>query len=364
MSYFERDGDMYDYILESGDAIRHILENSKDILEEAVSYYIRNDHDIEQIYMIGSGTSYHASYAARRMMEDILGIKVFSCYPLYFADQEKIFNNKTLVIGSSHAGLSSSTISGLDHAKALGLKTIASTAVHGSEITHHGDATIYCEVGPENAGPKTKGYLGAIATHVLFALEIADRKGILTGSKKTEYIERLLKSADNISKLAKSTSAWYEDVKEELIKSRRIVIVGYDNNVATYMEGSLKILEAVRYSVTGYELEEFMHGIYHSIYDDTFMFYIAPQGKYHDRILRLKQYFEERTTHNFIFTSDTTLSDGKNFICDFTDDPDFSCLEYIVPLQVIARKLSADLGIDCNRGSDPEFHRKMGSYRL
>ena len=33
-------------------------------------------------------------------------------------------------------------------------------------------------------------------------------------------------------------------------------------------------------------------------------------------------------------------------------------MEYVVPLQVIARKLSLDLGIDCNISSDPNFHKK------
>ena len=37
-------------------------------------------------------------------------------------------------------------------------------------------------------------------------------------------------------------------------------------------------------------------------------------------------------------------------------------LQYIVPMQVLARKLSLDLGIDCNIPSDPQFHFKMNSY--
>ncbi|MDR2054173.1 MAG: hypothetical protein LBP80_12230 [Treponema sp.] len=57
-----------------------------------------------------------------------------------------------------------------------------------------------------------------------------------------------------------------------------------------------------------------------------------------------------------------TRRNSKNFIAPFVDDEDFSFLEYIVPLQVTARRLSADLGINCNISSDPDFHRKMGSY--
>ena len=59
------------------------------------------------------------------------------------------------------------------------------------------------------------------------------------------------------------------------------------------MEGTLKICEAVRYSVQGFELEEFMHGIYHCIDEDTYMLYVCSKGQYYDRILRLKRYFEE-----------------------------------------------------------------------
>lgn len=37
-------------------------------------------------------------------------------------------------------------------------------------------------------------------------------------------------------------------------------------------------------------------------------------------------------------------------------------MEYVVPLQVFARSCSADLGIDANIPSDPDFHKKMQSY--
>jgi glucosamine 6-phosphate synthetase-like amidotransferase/phosphosugar isomerase protein len=362
MSGITYSGDMYNYILEAKGSVRHIIENRGTILKDALAFFMNND--IEQIYLIGSGTSYHASLAARRLMEKVLGIKVLVSYPVPFKDNEIVFNKRTLVIGSSHSGQSSSTIAGLDKAREQGLKTIASTAIHGSEIINHGDVPLYCEVGDENAGPKTKGYFGAIVTYALFALEAAERLGRIAKGEKENYITRIQTTADNIPKIAKQADEWYARNSTELKQARRIIIVGYETNIPTFMEGVLKILEAVRYGVTGYELEEFMHGIYHSIYEDCFMFYIAPKGQYHERILRLEKYFEERTTHNFIFTGNKSLDNGKNFIGAFIDDPDFSCLEYIVPLQVIARRLSADLGINCNIPSDPEFHRKMGSYRF
>lgn len=65
----------------------------------------------EQIYVIGSGTSYHAALAAKNLMEKVLQMKVFASYPIVFKD-ERIFNKNTLVMGLSHAGMSAQQLRG------------------------------------------------------------------------------------------------------------------------------------------------------------------------------------------------------------------------------------------------------------
>ena len=122
-------------------------------------------------------------------------------------------------------------------------------------------------------------------------------------------------------------------------------------------------MEAVRYSVTGYELEEFMHGIYHAIDQDTYIIYLGSKGKHFERMVRMMKYFaEERGAHNYMITSNPDIEEGKNFVYPFVNSEYFASMEYVVPMQVLARKLSLDLGIDCNIPSDPQFHKKMGSY--
>ena len=132
------------------------------------------------------------------------------------------------------------------------------------------------------------------------------------------------------------------------------------------MEGALKVLEGVRCSVTGYELEEFMHGIYHSIWENDYIIYLGKPGQYYDRMKRMKLYFEtERTKHSFIVTSDEYYKDDKKaFVYPFVNDDYFSSMEYVVPLQVLTKVVSQHNGIDCNIPSDPEFHKKMGSYQF
>ena len=47
--------------------------------------------------------------------------------------------------------------------------------------------------------------------------------------------------------------------------------------------------------------------------------------------------------------------------CTFTDDLEFSILEYILPVQMLFVMTSQARKIDLNIPSDPDFHRYMGS---
>lgn len=353
--------DMYDYILESKDAVRNIVDQQETIFAEALTYL--KGKQIEQVYVLGSGTSYHAAMAAKRVVEDTLGVKIINMYPMEFVDNERVFNPKTLVVGISHAGRSSSTIKALDKARELGLLTICMTAERNRPIVDHADRTVYIEIGDEFAGPKTKGYIGSVATIAMLGIKLAVQQGKLGEAEKKALENRMLATSDQIPDIAAKAWDWYKANAEELKRCRRLIVLGYESCMSSMLEGTLKILEAVRYSVTGYELEEFMHGVYHSINEDTYMLYLGCPGKHYQRMAAMMRYFEtERRAHSYMITSDEAQANGSTFVYPFQNDHYFASMEYVVPLQVIARKLSLDLGIDCNLSSDPDFHKKMGSY--
>ena len=93
---------MYSYICETPEVLRNIICNRKEITEQFTAY--AKDKDIQQIYVLGSGTSYHAGLSAKNYLEELLGMKVFCMYPTQFERSEKVFNKHTLVIGMSQGG--------------------------------------------------------------------------------------------------------------------------------------------------------------------------------------------------------------------------------------------------------------------
>jgi len=354
---------MYHYICETPTVLTHIISERKRITKDFVEYYA--DKSIEQIYIIGSGTSYHASLSAKNYLEELLNIKVFCLYPTHFSRDEKIFNKNTLVIGVSQGGQSLSTVEGLDKAKNEGLMTTAVSENPTALIKDHADIFTRIEVGNEKCGAKTKGYAGTTVTLMMMLTELALRKGIVGDDKVDDYLDRMHNVITNMSNIIKESTDWYTRIKDELLPAKRIIVVGYDGIYADVLEGALKILETVRQGVTGYDIEEFFHGIYNSVEDDTYIFYLASKSDYKERTIKLIDILSQWTSHNFLIGSPDGIDQNDKYcLVSFTEDPLFSAWEYIIPLQVIACLAPQDLGINPDIPKDPQFHAKIGSKVL
>ncbi len=356
--------DIYKYILESAAAVEKMIKDSDRVMTDSLIYL--KDKEVKRIVVLGSGTSYHGVLGAKISMADSLRIPVESMYPIDFKDNEIIKQDGTLVIGVSQAGRSTSTIEALKKAKQFGYFTIAVTSEKDTPVADAADVWMELYVGEELSGPKTKGFIVTVAEMAYFAAKLAYVKVIRSLNYVAEVEERLINSSCKIPVIAEESKKFIENNIDELASAKRIVIVGYESNTAAMMEGALKVLEGVRCSVTGYELEEFMHGIYHSIWENDYIIYLGKPGQYYDRMKRMKLYFEtERTKHSFIITSDISFKDNKKaFVFPFCNDDYFSSMEYVIPLQVLTKVVSQYNGIDCNIPSDPEFHSKMGSYQF
>ncbi len=352
---------MYEYIGETPEILKQIILNRKEITFDFVEKY--KNVAIEQIYVIGSGTSYHSGLAAKAFLEEVLNMKVFIQYPIIFKNQEKIFNKNTLVIGISQGGQSFSTVHGLDYAKEMGLYTAAVSANKQARVFKHSDVPVDLAVGEESCGAKTKGYSGTICTLMILALELALAKEIIILDKYEEYLARMHKVINHLPNIMKHATEWYHRICAEFLPTKRVIVIGHDANYANALEGALKILETVRQAVSGYELEEFIHGIYNSINPDSHIFYIGSEGQYKERALLLKETMKAMTPHHYFIGSPVSsyTPSEKDLITDFVDDPFFSVWEYIQPLQIVAALAPIELGINPDIPADPKFHQKMGS---
>lgn len=356
---------MYDYIRETPAVLNHIIDERARICAEFVEKF--KDADIETVYIIGSGTSYHAGVSAKLYLEELTGWKIIPMYPTRFARDEKVFDKKSLVIGISQGGQSLSTVEGLDAATERGLLTAAVSENPTALVFEHAQTKTLLEVlGNELCGAKTKGYAGSIATLMVMLTELAQAKGIVEQEVVDGYVARMKKVAANLPAVTDASVAWFRRISKDLFDAKRIIVVGYDGMYGDVLEGALKTLETVRVGVTGYDIEEFFHGIYNSISEDSYLFYLASEGDYKPRTLKLIEILSEWTSHNYLISSPEGVDNPTDFDCivQFCEDPLFSCWEYIIPMQVVSCFAAAEHGVDPSIPKDPLFHARIGSKKL
>lgn len=350
-------GDMHDYIYESQAVVERLIKQRKEIARPFVE--LMQSRSVHSLTITGAGTSCYSAASVRHFMEKVLHIHTYVNYPMLLKDGTVCFDEHSMIIGISSTGVSSSTIHVLDTYKAQGVLTMALTNDMASPIVSHVDGVIFLDHGIEDVSPKSKSYVAEMATLMLCALEYAHEIGRIDDAYYEERIAAMQKTAGNLHAIAAAADAWYDCNSEELRQAKRMLVLGYCDNWGNIQEGALKVLECGRFQCTPYELEEFMHGIYHSIHADTYIVYLLSPGGYAQRGCQLKAYLAEYTTHQFTIGKEQV--DAKSLRAAFIDDEDFYNLEYIIPLHILAYRIAKDKGIDPNRPSDPLFHQKLNS---
>lgn len=353
---------MMQYIRQIQEVLQGLLDHRKVNTEAFVRLF--KERKFRRVLITGSGTSYHCGESARPFMEEVLGIPVSAEYPRVVENSLINIGDETVAFTISQSGESKSTIDAINYLKDKGVCIVSlSENAKGHTMASLADLSLSLGCGEELAGPKTKGYEASIFSLMLLAMEAAYETDRICEKVYTDYVARMQKTIDNIPNVISASEEWYERNAEELMEAKRLIVIGYGSNYGDVLEGRLKLSEAIRFGVEGYELEEFMHGIYHSINEDVQLFYLSPEGKYKQRSFRLKNFLNDYSHHeyaigNFAGMEGVTSKDLNTY---FVDDPFFCCLEYIIPLQVLSYRMSKDKGINANIPKIPNFHHLMGS---
>ncbi len=170
---------------------------------------------------------------------------------------------------------------------------------------------------------------------MLLGLQIAREKGIISSEKYNEEINKILDAINRFEAVYKLSKQWIERNKEKLVNSKEIRIIGHSDIYGDTLEAALKLLETMRIPVTGYEFEEFIHGIYNAINSDSTIF-ILDTGK-EPRVTKMIDVLSGWTENVFAIGRDVTEND-KNLKIDITDNPYYQTFNFIVPIQLICGK--------------------------
>src|SRR5206468_7879414 len=142
--------------------------------------------DVDKVFVVACGTSYHAGLVAKYAIEHWTRLPVEVELASEFRYRDPVLDSHTLVVAISQSGETADTLEAVRHAKEQKAKVLAICNTNGSQIPRECDAVLYTRAGPEIGVASTKTFLAQIAANYLVGLALAQARG----TKYPDEVER------------------------------------------------------------------------------------------------------------------------------------------------------------------------------
>src|SRR5574344_1177586 len=171
--------------------------------------------EISKIVLVASGSSYHCARFAAEIFGEIANIEARVIYSSEFLLKKVVpHDENVLYIFITQSGETTDTLSALNKAKQLGIKTMCVTNRENSTAWNSADFRINCQAGEEKSIASTKALTAQMLCLYLLAIEFAqqkelDTKGRLENLKKLpQIVKDTLAMDDKIKSFARFLSKY------------------------------------------------------------------------------------------------------------------------------------------------------------
>jgi glucosamine--fructose-6-phosphate aminotransferase (isomerizing) len=212
-----------------------------------------------KINIIACGTSWHAGQAGKFMIETLARIPVEVDYASEWRYRDPIVSPDTMTLVISQSGETADTIAAQREAKMRGSKTLAICNVVGSMITREAAGTIYTHAGPEIGVASTKAFTGQLTALYLFALYLAQVRGVMTSEQSVAAVQALTHIPAKLELLL-TRDRHVEELAKQYQRAQDFLFLGRGIHYPIALEGALKLKEISYIHAEGYPAGEMKHG--------------------------------------------------------------------------------------------------------
>jgi glucosamine--fructose-6-phosphate aminotransferase (isomerizing) len=319
------------------DTLTDFLSSSRPVVELAGV----EGSNLENIIIIGCGTSYHAGLIGKYIIESLLDVPV----RVELADEfnysgQSSPGSQAIVITQS--GETRDALKAIQRLKGRGSRVIAVTNVVGSTVTRVADRVIYMRAGPEISVAASKTFIAELISLYWLALPYAKVNAarldeLVLGIRQLPVkVQQILDNEDEIAAIAK-----------KLAKFDNIFYIGKGVNYPVALEGALKIKEISYIHAEGYAAGELKHGPFALLGEKTPVVALVTRDEtYEPTVTSIK---EIKARHSpviaFISEDDDITEDLADYVFKVPSvDPLFSPVVNSVALQLLAYFVAKELG--------------------
>jgi len=336
-------------LTKSGSSMETEIRQQPEILEFILKNYVAPDGyiilnaptKIDKIVLVASGSSYHCARFSAEVFGLIAEIEARAIYSSEFLLKKIVPHDKNvLYIFITQSGETTDTLSALNKAKQLGVRTMCITNKENSTAWVTADYRINCHAGEEKSIASTKALTAQMLCLYLLALKFAQIRGI-------EIAERLVQ-LKKLPQIITDTLDLEDKIKpfaRFLSKYKNLIFAADGISYALAKEASLKIKETSYINVMSCILGEFMHGHLAVLNNKkTVLVYVSSEGLSYSTIKNLEKIKRDYNPPICVIgTSSDRINSTFNIDLDVEDDI-LKLFSNTVISQVLALKIAEKLG--------------------
>ena len=301
--------------------------------------------NMDNLIVLGCGTSYFAGQHGLYFFKEISGfntVQLFDGAEFCSHDIPKSGNTALLLI--SQSGETKDLHRCIEIGKKHNLMLIGVVNVVDSLIAREVHCGCYLNAGREVGVASTKAYSSQVILLSMIAIWFAQQRGI-NKNKRHQYIQNIKQISQDIQTTLNQTEPKIEHIIKSMFVNRtHCFLLGKGKSESVAKEGALKIKEIAYIHSEGYSTSSLKHGPF-ALLDEHFpVIIIAPNDEYYSKG---ENAYEEITSRKspILFITDNLDTEKENVLF-IPPNETFRDLLAIIPLQLLAYKLSVSLGLN------------------
>jgi glucosamine--fructose-6-phosphate aminotransferase (isomerizing) len=298
--------------------------------------------DAKDVYITGSGTSYHSALIFKHMLARFGKLRAETVVSSESQYALASMDSGSVLVAISQSGETADVLDSVRLARKQGAKILSIVNVTTSSLARASDACLSTNCGPEIGVAATKSFTGQLA----LIYNITDR--LCKNRLETERAEFAI-AIENI--LANQTSVM--KVAEEIKDASDIYLLGRSLHYPIALEGALKLKELAYVHAEGIAAGELKHGPLALMEKNTFVIMINPRDATFDDTISNAHEIKARGA------TVIGISDRMDDVYDYwieiphLKEEAYYPIAEVIPLQILAYQLALA------KNEDPDYPRNL-----
>jgi glucosamine--fructose-6-phosphate aminotransferase (isomerizing) len=328
--------------------LKEIHEQNRTIMkaleqeEKSVRLFCDLLSNSKNLYITGSGSSYHSALIAKHILRKYVRLKAETVMSSEFQYAPESIDNNSVLLAISQSGETADVLQSVKIAKEKGSKILSIVNVSTSSLARMSDCFLNLNSGPEIGVAATKSFTAQLSLIYHIADVLSNNSvGISSDKELLKALDLVMLVEDDIIKIT-----------EHLREVKDIYILGRSLHYPVALEGALKVKELTYIHAEGIAAGELKHGPLALIDTTSVVIIINPHDATFDDILSNAHELKARGA------TVIALSDKRNDVYDYyipipkVKDSLYPIVE-VIPFQMLAYYLAL------KKNANPDYPRNL-----